>query len=116
MSYINLFFAEAVIEQQLQELLSQINDHSTDVTSLQHQISSIENDIFLKETEKTKCRKQLENMQNIADRRLKLLVQNNRHVYDAAIWLRSNKRLFRGTVHEPLFSMVRFLSLYLKEK
>ena len=48
---------------------------------------------------------QLQRVQSVSDRRLDLL-QRNKHVYDAVMWLRQNRDRFEHTVHEPMILLI----------
>ncbi len=48
----------------------------------------------------------LQKMQDIENRRLDVLRRKSKDTYDAVLWLRANKHLFRATIHEPLMLIV----------
>ncbi|XP_064607700.1 structural maintenance of chromosomes protein 5-like [Liolophura sinensis] len=50
--------------------------------------------------------RELQQLQNVSNRRLELLRQCHRHTYEAVIWLRANKHRFKATIHEPMILTV----------
>ncbi|KAJ3254867.1 Structural maintenance of chromosomes protein 5 [Boothiomyces macroporosus] len=61
--------------------------------------------------EKSHIMEQLNNLDDIQNQKVRILREANRHAYEALMWLRSNRDIFEGKVHEPLF-----LELSVKDK
>ena len=43
---------------------------------------------------------------DVGNQRLKLLASKHKDTYNAVLWLRSNKHMFKGVIHEPIMTVV----------
>ncbi|CAL4065013.1 unnamed protein product, partial [Meganyctiphanes norvegica] len=96
-----------------EDIVSEISQLTANITASGRQMAALqdrtENTFQEKRAEERKVqhfKKELENQQDVTQRRLELLRGQNRDVYTAAIWLQNNKDKFTGKVFPPMCTQI----------
>lgn len=77
------------------ELMRQINTIQNEGVQIQGQVNNLRRQV-------TDAQNQLRNIQDVGKHRLEQLRRFHRHTYDAVMWLRQNRDMFKSTIHEPI--------------
>lgn len=61
----------------------------------------------------SEMQKNLKELRNIENKRLESLRNKHKDTYDAVMWLRQNKQMFKGAIYEPIMLCVSMFCVIL---
>lgn len=99
-------FSSHPSDQQIDQKRGQITSEMEQITSKQRGIEDKRDNLLSRKLNKQAELRMMENevsrLENVKNQRLLKLQQMDKGVYQAVMWLRNNKHMFRGEINEPM--------------
>ncbi|XP_052276673.1 structural maintenance of chromosomes protein 5-like [Dreissena polymorpha] len=94
------------VQPQIEQLNKSLREVTQNLAQVNHQGDSIRMERDKHQRDHALIEKDLKSLRNIENQRLELLRTRHKDTYSAVVWLRENKKMFKGTIHEPIMLCV----------
>ncbi|XP_026695844.2 structural maintenance of chromosomes protein 5-like [Ciona intestinalis] len=94
------------VDSDINDLNHKIHATVTAIANFEQETNSIIERGKSRHWEIQNCEKRLAKLNNMSSMRLEMLHRLNKHCYNAIIWLRENKGMFKGVIHEPIILLI----------
>nr|CAB3266388.1 structural maintenance of chromosomes protein 5-like [Phallusia mammillata] len=93
---------ESDVQSEIDNIKSETKSTVTAIANAEHEQLFIQERKQRKQREIKGCEAKLAELNNLNERRLEFLRRKNKDCYNAIVWLRSNRSMFKATIHEPI--------------